>query len=87
MKATVVNFRGARHTQYGNQMIIAPAGSQKREDAEKLVGKVVTFICEGKSKKHITGKVASSHGKKGAIRVIFEKGMPGQAISKNVEIQ
>ncbi|PIN79817.1 50S ribosomal protein L35ae, partial [Candidatus Woesearchaeota archaeon CG10_big_fil_rev_8_21_14_0_10_34_8] len=68
-----------------NQMIISPEGVSKREQAEKLVGKAVTFTTKGK--KTISGKVASAHGNKGALRVIFEKGMPGQAISEKVDIQ
>jgi len=31
--------------------------------------------------------VADAHGNKGAVRVIFEKGMPGQAIANKVEVQ
>ena len=84
MKGTIVNYRGGRHTQYPKQMIIA-TDLKKREDAEKLVGKAVTFTTP--SKKTITGKVAAAHGNSGAVRVIFDKGMPGQAISEPVEIQ
>jgi large subunit ribosomal protein L35Ae len=87
MKATIVNFRGGRHTQYNNHMILKSEDSNKREDAEKLVGKVVTFTCEGKAKATITGKVAAAHGNSGCVRAIFERGMPGQAIGKVVEVQ
>jgi len=31
--------------------------------------------------------VRSPHGNKGALRVLFERGMPGQAIGTKVELQ
>ncbi|MCB1084399.1 MAG: 50S ribosomal protein L35ae, partial [Simkania sp.] len=37
-------------------------------------------------KKDITGEVRSAHGNSGALRVLFETGMPGQAIGKTVAI-
>jgi large subunit ribosomal protein L35Ae len=85
MKAIIVNFRGGRHTQYNNHMILKPAGLTKREEAEKLVGKAVTFTTVAKNQ--ITGKVASAHGNSGCIRAIFERGMPGQSVGKEVELQ
>jgi len=35
----------------------------------------------------ITGKVSSAHGNNGIVRAIFEKGLPGQAITTEVEIK
>ena len=84
MKGTIVNFRGGRHTIYHNHMIIIVDGVTSKDKAKELVGKSVVFTTEGKN--DMTGKVASSHGNKGAIRVIFERGMPGQAIGKSVKI-
>ena len=37
--------------------------------------------------KEINGKVASAHGNKGALRVIFEKGLPGQSVGQKVIIE
>ncbi len=37
--------------------------------------------------KKIMGKVAAPHGNKGVLRVIFERGLPGQAIGTKVEIK
>lgn len=83
MKGKIVNFRVGRKTMSHNHMIVN-AGLSKREEATKLVGKSVVFTTPAKN--HIKGKVASAHGNKGALRVIFEKAMPGQAISQEVEI-
>mgnify|MGYP006305385169 CR=1 FL=1 len=85
MKGTIANFRQGRHHQYDNHMIIVSDEFENREKAEKLVGKQVVFKTE--ANKEISGKVASAHGNKGAVRVIFEKGMPGQSVGKKVEIK
>ncbi len=85
MKGTIVNFRQGRHHTYPNHMIISVEKVDKREAAEKLVGKEVIFKTE--TGKQILGKIASAHGNKGAVRVIFEKGMPGQSFGKDVEVK
>jgi large subunit ribosomal protein L35Ae len=65
-------------------MIIEVDGITLREKAEPLVGKEVVWTSP--AKREIKGKVASAHGNKGKIRVIFEKGMPGQSLATKVEI-
>jgi len=85
MKAVVVNFRSGRTTQYGNHIIIKVEGLDKRDKAKALVGKEVVYTTE--SGKQLKGKVASAHGTSGALRVIFETGMPGQAIGRTVELK
>ncbi|MCK4670042.1 MAG: 50S ribosomal protein L35ae [Nanoarchaeota archaeon] len=87
MKAQIANFRKSRTRQKDNQMIVLVAGSDSKAKAEKLVGKKVIFTTEGKEKKQIVGKISAAHGNKGAVRVIFERGMPGQAIGKEVKIE
>ncbi len=84
MNGTIVNYKGGKHTQVTNQMIITIEGISSKDDAAKLVGKSVTY---NTGKKDITGEVRSAHGNSGAIRVLFETGMPGQAIGKQVSIQ
>jgi len=85
MKGTIVNFRSSRHRQKDNHMVITVEGMSSRKDALKLVGMTVIFKTE--ANKEIKGKVSSPHGNSGAIRAIFEKGMPGQSLAKAVEIQ
>ncbi len=86
MEGTVVSFRRGINTQKMNHLLILPYGCDNREKASKLVGKKVSWKNpEGKGKV-INGKVAAAHGGKGVIRVIFEKGLPGQAITTKVDI-
>jgi len=85
MEGIIINYRRGRKTQTTNQMIIVVPDFDK-EKALTIIGKKVTYICEGKTKKEIVGKVTYTHGNKGAVRVLFEKGMPGQAIGGKVLI-
>ncbi len=84
MDALISNFRLGRHTKSNNHMIVISPDVTTREKAQDLVDKGVTW--KSPSGKEIHGKVASAHGNKGALRVIFEKGMPGQAIGQKVVI-
>jgi large subunit ribosomal protein L35Ae len=84
MKATIINFRKGVHTQKDNQLVLEVEGISSKEDAAKLVGKAVVW--KTPSGKEMKGKVSSPHGNKGAVRAIFEKGMPGQCISTKAEI-
>ena len=86
MEGVIINYRRGRRTQTMNQMIIHVPGMDK-DKAKALVGKEVIFTCEGKEKKQIKGKVSSLHGSKGAVRALFEKGMPGQAIGQKIEVK
>ena len=83
MNGTIVNYKGGKHTQVTNQMIVKPAGVDDKEAAAKLVGKKVTY---NTGKKDIAGVVRAAHGNSGAVRVLFETGMPGQAIGKQVKL-
>ena len=86
MKATIVNFRTARHHQTQNQLVLKVDGVSDKSAAEKLVGKKVSYKCDGKSSKIISGEVTSAHGNSGAIRARFEKGLPGQSIGTSIEL-
>ena len=48
-----------------------------------LVGKDILW--KSPASKEIKGKISSIHGNTGSVRVIFEKGMPGQAIGTKVK--
>ena len=85
MEGVIKNFRRSMHTTTMNHMIVYLDSSESREKAAKLVGKEVVW--KSPAGKEIKGKVASAHGNKGAIRVIFEKGMPGQSVGTKVELR
>ena len=85
MQGVIKNFRRSRTRQKTNHMIIYLSDISNREKASGLVGKEVVW--KSPAGKEINGKVASAHGNKGAVRVIFEKGLPGQSLSGKVEVQ
>ena len=85
MEGIIVNFRGSRRVKKGNHMIVQISGVESKEKASHLVGKKVEW--KTSSGKILTGKVASAHGNSGALRVIFETGMPGQSIGTKVVIE
>lgn len=84
MEGLISNFCRNRHTTSPNQMVVLVKDLTTREAAAKLVGKKVIY---NTGKKDITGEIRSAHGNKGALRVLFETGMPGQAIAQKVTIQ
>ena len=62
-------------------------GVDKKDKAAPLLGKSATWIAPGKQKTQIKGKISATHGNKGALRVIFEKGLPGQSLGQEVKIE
>jgi len=86
MKAKIIQFRRGRHT-YKKRHFLLDVNAKNREEAEKFVGKEVVWVSKGKDKKEIKGKISSAHGNKGLVRAIFEKGLPGQAVNNNDEIE
>lgn len=84
MKGIVVQFRRGRHT-IEEKHYLLDLGLNKREDAKKMVGKIVEW--KSISGKIIKGKISDAHGNKGLVRAIFESGLPGQAITTDVEVK
>ena len=81
----VIQFRRGRHTIHERHFLIEVNGVSSREGAGKFVGKIVTWISP--AGKIIKGEIRGAHGNKGLVRAIFEKGLPGQAITTKVEIK
>ncbi len=84
MKGLIVSYRRGRHTVHQRQMLLKIDSVVSKEEASKLVGKEV--IWASPSGKQIKGKVSFPHGSKGVVRVIFERGLPGQAIGTKAEV-
>ena len=84
MKAQVIQFRRGRQT-YKPRHFILDVGSKSREESEKFIGKDVEW--KSPAGKIIKGKISACHGNKGLVRAIFEKGLPGQAITTEVEVK
>ena len=83
MKGIVVQFRRGRHRIHERHYLL-DLGTTSREDAKKLAGKHVQW--KSPAGKIISGTISDAHGNKGLVRAIFEKGLPGQAVTTDVEI-
>ena len=84
MKGIVVQFRRGRKTIHEKHFLL-DLGFNSREEAKKIVGKEVEW--KSPSGKVIKGKISSAHGNKGIVRAIFERGLPGQAITTEIEVK
>lgn len=85
MEGKIVQFRRGRKTIVERHFLIEILGVSDREKAEKLVGKEVEWTSPAGKK--ILGKISGAHGNKGLVRAIFEKGLPGQAVTTKVVIK
>ena len=82
-KGRVVQFRRGLKRIHERHFLI-DVGTDSRKSAEKFVGKAVTWTSPAGKKIH--GKISAPHGNKGLVRAIFEKGLPGQARNKDVDV-
>jgi len=76
--------KGKAHC-HERHFLIELEGVSSKKDAEKFVGKSVEW--KSPAGKMIKGKIAATHGTKGVVRAIFEKGLPGQALTTSVEVK
>ena len=84
MKGKVIQFRRSRGNIIEKHFLL-DLGAANRKDAAKLVGKIVEW--KSPAGKIIKGKVSAPHGNKGLVRAIFERGLPGQAVTQGVEVK
>lgn len=84
-KGRIVQFRRGRHTIHEKHFLIEVEGVKDKVGAEKLKDKNVVW--KSPAGKEISGKIAGAHGNKGVVRAIFERGLPGQAVTTEVEIK
>ena len=81
----VIQFRRGRYNIHNRHFLIEINGVSNREQAEKFVGKEAAW--KSPAGKLIKGKISGAHGNKGVVRAIFEKGLPGQAITAKIEVK
>ncbi len=78
----IVNYRVGIRTQMSHECLVEFTGLSAAQ-AGQLLGKKVRWKS---SKKDIVGKIVGFHGKNGALKVKFKKGVPGQALGTNIEL-
>ena len=80
---TIVNYRIGIRTQMSNECLIQFLHVNSASLAGHLIGQKVVW--KG-GKNQFIGRIVGLHGKKGAVRVKFRKGVPGQALGTTVEL-
>jgi large subunit ribosomal protein L35Ae len=80
---TIVNYRIGTGTQNPKECLIQFAHVNSASLADQLVNRKVVWK-QGNIK--LIGKIAGHHGKKGVVKVKFQKGVPGQALGTTVEL-
>ena len=84
MKGIVVQFRRGKHRIHERHYLL-DLGLKDRTEAKKYSGKEVQW--KSPAGKLINGKISDAHGNNGLVRAIFEKGLPGQAMTTEVEVK
>ena len=79
----ILNYRIGIKTQKSKECLIQFAHVNSASIAGQLINRKVVWK-QGDSK--LIGKIAGSHGKKGVVKVKFQKGVPGQALGTTVEL-
>jgi large subunit ribosomal protein L35Ae len=85
MKAIVRSFRRGRKNYKPRHFIIEVASLKTLQKAKEFIGKQVSW--KSPAGKEIKGTITSTHGNLGKLRVVFERGLPGQAINTEVEVK
>jgi large subunit ribosomal protein L35Ae len=80
---TILNYRIGIGTQKPKECLIQFAYINSASQASQLIKRKVVWK-QGNSK--FIGKIAGIHGKKGVVKVKFQKGVPGQALGTTVEL-
>lgn len=81
VSGTVIAFRQSKFKQDTYQTIVDVAG---KDSSEKLLGaRVVWSRADGLK---ILGRVVARHGRRGAVRVQWDRGFPPQALGTKVKI-
>lgn len=78
----IVSFRRGRKTQNVLQAVLKIDGVKDRDGAKKYIGKRVEITF---SKNSIRGVITRAHGDNGRVVARFHRGLPGQAITKEIK--
>ena len=84
MKALFINYLGGRHTRRNKQILVKIDQVDDENKAAQYIGRKVTW--ESPSGNILTGKITGVRGGNGVLKAIFRKGLPGQAIGKELII-
>ncbi len=82
LEGVIVNYRIGPKTQRPKECLIRPIGV----DPKMMGGLIGWRVSWPADEPRIRGKVLSLHGRRGVLRVRFERGVPGQALGSRVRL-
>lgn len=85
MQGILLSYVTGRKHQDMNHLIMEVKEVDSKAKAAGLLGKSVVWLSP--AKKAITGRVSNPHGSRGKVKVIFPRGLPGQALGTKVEVK
>ncbi|MHA1607741.1 MAG: 50S ribosomal protein L35ae [Candidatus Freyarchaeota archaeon] len=80
----VVDYVLSRHLQHPKNVVLVFNGVNSESIAAKLIGRTVIWVSRGG--RQLRGKIVSCHGRNGAVRVRFKRGLPGEALGSTVKL-
>ena len=83
-KGIVIQFRRSRKRIHEKHFLI-DVNLKNKSEAKKFVGREIVWTSPAGKK--IKGKISGAHGNKGLVRAIFETGLPGQAVTTEIEVK
>jgi large subunit ribosomal protein L35Ae len=81
MKGVIVNYRRGKRTLHPKQAVLL---FPQEKNPASLIGRTVAWKSE--AGKEIRGKITALHGRKGAVRARFSRGLPGQALGSKISV-
>eukprot|EP00484_Ammonia_sp_Unknown_P025567 CAMPEP_0197029790 /NCGR_PEP_ID=MMETSP1384-20130603/9167_1 /TAXON_ID=29189 /ORGANISM="Ammonia sp." /LENGTH=170 /DNA_ID=CAMNT_0042459027 /DNA_START=137 /DNA_END=649 /DNA_ORIENTATION=+ len=96
LRGVMMGYRRSRLNQHFNRSLIKIEDVKSKEDAKYYLGHKVLYIYRAVSKKDprtgksvlrvIPGKITSTHGNNGTVRVRFSPNLPTRAFGKRVRV-
>ncbi|MBS7287503.1 MAG: 50S ribosomal protein L35ae [Candidatus Freyarchaeota archaeon] len=80
----IINYVLSKHLQHSKNVVLHFSGVNSEREAAKLIGRTVIWVSRGG--KELRGKIVSCHGKNGAVRARFRRGLPGEALGTPVKL-
>lgn len=78
----ILGYRRGPNEQYPNQVLVKIDNVDNYKDASKFIAAKV--VLRDRYGNVYIGKVVGVHGRKGVVRVVFRRNIPGQAIGSTV---
>lgn len=84
LEGKIINYVLSKHLQHPKNVVLRFSGVDSEGEAAKLIGRTVIWVSRGG--KELRGKIVSCHGKSGAVRARFNRGLPGEALGTSVKL-